>query len=136
MNMNLTDFDHERLRLTAIPTRILGSATEADDVIQEAQLRGARAEGVDDLPAWLTTVVTRLWVYHLRKKTTRSRFEAEVSVDVAPVPHRVSSTASALPPRSWPVVRVAFVFYVEAGLARAIELIADPDVLATMDVRR
>jgi hypothetical protein len=33
-------------------------------------------------------------------------------------------------------VKVAFVFQVEAGLVREVELIADPDVLATMDVVR
>jgi RNA polymerase sigma-70 factor (ECF subfamily) len=33
-------------------------------------------------------------------------------------------------------VKVAFVFHVEAGLVREVELIADPDVLATMDVVR
>jgi RNA polymerase sigma-70 factor (ECF subfamily) len=31
--------------------------------------------------------------------------------------------------------RVAFLFHVAAGLVRAIELIADPDVLATMEIR-
>jgi hypothetical protein len=34
------------------------------------------------------------------------------------------------------VVKVAFVFHVEAGLVREVELIADADVLATMDVVR
>jgi RNA polymerase sigma-70 factor (ECF subfamily) len=34
------------------------------------------------------------------------------------------------------VVQVAFVFQVESSLVREIELIADPDVLATMDVVR
>jgi hypothetical protein len=33
-------------------------------------------------------------------------------------------------------VKVAFVFHVEGGLVREIELIADPDVLATLDVVR
>ena len=31
--------------------------------------------------------------------------------------------------------RVAFVFHVEAGLVREVELIADPDVLATLDIK-
>jgi RNA polymerase sigma-70 factor (ECF subfamily) len=33
-------------------------------------------------------------------------------------------------------VKVAFVFVVEGGLVREVELIADPDVLATLDVVR
>jgi RNA polymerase sigma-70 factor (ECF subfamily) len=32
--------------------------------------------------------------------------------------------------------QVAFVFHVEAGLVREVELIADPDVLGTMDIVR
>ena len=34
------------------------------------------------------------------------------------------------------VVKVAFVFHVEGGLVREVELVADSDVLATMDVVR
>jgi hypothetical protein len=34
------------------------------------------------------------------------------------------------------VVKVVFVFHVDAGLVREVELVADPDVLATMDVVR
>lgn len=34
------------------------------------------------------------------------------------------------------VVKVAFAFHVEFDLVREIELIADPDVLATLDVRK
>jgi RNA polymerase sigma-70 factor (ECF subfamily) len=33
-------------------------------------------------------------------------------------------------------VKVAFVFHVDAGLVREVELIADPQVLTTMDVAR
>ena len=53
-------FDAERPRLTAIAIRILGSEADADDVLQEAWLRLSRTDAIDDLPAWLTTVVTRL----------------------------------------------------------------------------
>jgi hypothetical protein len=48
----LTDFDGERDRLSRIATRILGSETEAEDVLQEARLRLVSAVDVDDLPAW------------------------------------------------------------------------------------
>lgn len=63
-------FEAERSRLTAVATRILGSWTEADDVMQEAWLRLSGTEGVEDLSAWLTTVVTRLCLDHLRKRGT------------------------------------------------------------------
>jgi len=83
--MDVTDFDAQRPRLTAIATRILGSAADADDVLQEAWLRLSRTGDVDDLPAWLTTVVTRLCLDQLRKRRTRSEAEAEAPFDPAPV---------------------------------------------------
>ena len=70
--MEVTDFDAERPRLTAIAIRILGSEADADDVLQEAWLRLSRTDAIDDLPAWLTTVVTRLCLDQLRKRRTRS----------------------------------------------------------------
>ena len=82
--MDATDFDAQRPRLTAIAVRILGSKADADDVLQEAWLRRSRAEDVDDLPAWLTTVVTRLCLDRLRKRQSRS--EAEAAVGATPVP--------------------------------------------------
>jgi RNA polymerase sigma-70 factor (ECF subfamily) len=83
--MDVTDFDAERPRLTAIAVRILGSEADADDVLQEAWLRLSRTDDVDDLPAWLTTVVTRLCLDHLRKWRTRSEAEAVAPADPAPV---------------------------------------------------
>ena len=74
--VDVTDFGAERPRLAAIAIRILGSAVDADDVLQEAWLRLSRTDDVDDLPAWLTTVVTRLCLDHLRKRPTRSESEA------------------------------------------------------------
>ncbi len=83
--MEVTDFDAERPRLTAIATRILGSEADADDVLQETWLRLSRTDGIDDLPAWLTTVVTRLCLDQLRKRRTRSLAEAETPADPAPI---------------------------------------------------
>lgn len=84
-SMDVTDFDAERPRLIAIASRILGSEADADDVLQEAWLRFSRTGDVDDLPAWLTTVVTRLCLDHLRKRRTRSDAEAEVAPEIAPI---------------------------------------------------
>jgi RNA polymerase sigma-70 factor (ECF subfamily) len=83
--MDVTQLAAERPRLTAIAIRILGSAADADDVLQEAWLRLSRTDDVDDPPAWLTTVVTRLCLDHLRKRRTRSEAEAQVSADPTPV---------------------------------------------------
>jgi RNA polymerase sigma factor (sigma-70 family) len=81
MKMDLADFDSERPRLTTLAIRILGSKADADDVLQDAWLRFSRAEAVDDLPAWLTTVVTRLCLDQLRRRGVRSEFEATAPVD-------------------------------------------------------
>ncbi|MGH9018186.1 MAG: sigma factor, partial [Acidimicrobiales bacterium] len=78
----MTDFDVERPRLRAIATRILGSDADADDVVQETWLRLARTDAVDDLPAWLTTVVTRLCLDQLRRRRTRSQAEARADAEV------------------------------------------------------
>ncbi|MGD0312479.1 MAG: sigma-70 family RNA polymerase sigma factor [Acidimicrobiales bacterium] len=83
--MQISEFDAERPRLTAIAIRILGSEADADDVLQEAWLRLSRTDAIDDLPAWLTTVVTRLCLDQLRKRRTRSVIEAAVPDDHAPV---------------------------------------------------
>jgi len=83
--MEVTDFDAERTRLTAIAIRILGSEADADDVLQEAWIRLCRTHDIDDLPAWLTTVVTRLCLDQLRRRRTRSVAEAEVPPDLPPV---------------------------------------------------
>ena len=79
--MDPNAFEAERARLSAIATRILGSDADADDVLQEARLRSARADDVDDPPAWLTTVVTRLCLDVLRRRRTRSGAEAQALTD-------------------------------------------------------
>lgn len=59
--------------MRGIAYRVLGSATEADDAVQEAWLRLSRtdAEEVDNLAAWLTTVVGRISLNMLRSRKTR-----------------------------------------------------------------
>jgi len=91
--MEATEFEAERPRLMAIATRILGSPADADDVLQETWLRLSSTDGIDDLPAWLTTVVTRLCLDHLRKRRTRSLAEAraEAVADPAPVDPEVDA---------------------------------------------
>lgn len=85
--LDVTEFETERPRLMAIATRIVGSQAEADDVLQEAWLRLSRTDldEIDVLPAWLTRVVTRLCLDHLRKRQTRSHAEAEAPAESAPV---------------------------------------------------
>jgi RNA polymerase sigma factor (sigma-70 family) len=66
-------FEQHRTRLRAVALRLLGSATEADDAVQEAWLRFSRTDtsGVDNLAGWLTTVVSRVCLDALRSRASR-----------------------------------------------------------------
>ncbi|MFI7060406.1 sigma-70 family RNA polymerase sigma factor [Kribbella sp. NPDC050124] len=63
-------FEKHREHLRAVAQRILGSATEADDAVQETWLRLHRTDTstVEDLGAWLTTVVGRVCLTMLRDR--------------------------------------------------------------------
>jgi RNA polymerase sigma-70 factor (ECF subfamily) len=65
-------FEEHRERLRAIAQRILGSASEADDAVQEAWLRFSRTDTstVDNLGGWLTTVVSRVCLTMLQARRT------------------------------------------------------------------
>lgn len=78
----LERFEEHRPRLRALAYRMLGSLSEADDAVQDAWLRFARADtsGVDDLGAWLTTVVARVCLNLLRSR--RRRREEPLALDV------------------------------------------------------
>jgi RNA polymerase sigma factor (sigma-70 family) len=66
-------FEQHRPRLRAVSYRMLGSLSEADDAVQEAWLRLSSADtsGVNDLGAWLTTVVARICLNALRSRAAR-----------------------------------------------------------------
>src|SRR6476619_7574333 len=67
-------FEEHRTHLRAVAYRMLGSVSEADDAVQEAWLRlsGSAHGDLDDLGAWLTTVVARISLNMLRSRKTRS----------------------------------------------------------------
>ncbi|MCF8610530.1 sigma-70 family RNA polymerase sigma factor [Gordonia sp. HY285] len=72
-------FDAERPRLIAVAYRMLGSRPDAEDAVQESWLRLTRraAGSIDDLGAWLTTVVSRICIDTLRSRSGHP----EVSID-------------------------------------------------------
>ena len=66
-------FEAHRAHLRAVAYRMLGSATEADDAVQEAWLRLTRStpDDISNLGGWLTTVVARICLDMLRTRTAR-----------------------------------------------------------------
>src|SRR5436853_5155901 len=62
-----------RSHLRGVAYRMLGSLPEADDAVQEAWIRLSRtgASDVENLRAWLTTVVGRICLNMLRSRRTR-----------------------------------------------------------------
>src|SRR5579885_3319816 len=76
MNQNewwAEQFKQNRGHLRAVAYRILGSASEADDAVQEAWLRltGTEAGSIENLGGWLTTVVARVCLDILRSRAAR-----------------------------------------------------------------
>jgi RNA polymerase sigma-70 factor (ECF subfamily) len=70
----LTDrFEHYRPHLRGVAYRMLGSLDEADDALQEAwlRIRDQHPEGVENMEAWLTTVVGRVCLNTLRSRRAR-----------------------------------------------------------------
>ncbi|MFF5210164.1 RNA polymerase sigma factor SigJ [Streptosporangium sp. NPDC000396] len=66
-------FEEHRTQLRAVAYRMLGSVSEADDAVQDAWLRVSRADtgDVENLGAWLTTVVARVCLNMLRSRQHR-----------------------------------------------------------------
>jgi RNA polymerase sigma factor (sigma-70 family) len=80
-------FQANRSHLRAVAYRMLGSTTEADDAVQETWLRLSRSDEstVDNLSAWLTTVIARVCLDMLRSRKSRR----EDAIDEQPEPAAV-----------------------------------------------
>lgn len=67
-------FEANRGRLRGIAYRMLGSAADAEDAVQETWLRVQRSDmgAVDNIGGWLTTVVARICLDMLRSRDTRA----------------------------------------------------------------
>jgi RNA polymerase sigma-70 factor (ECF subfamily) len=72
-------FEANRSHLRGVAFRMLGSLTEADDAVQEAWIRLSRTDTshVDNLRAFLTTVVGRVCLNMLRSRKTRREASLE-----------------------------------------------------------
>ena len=75
-------FEANRSHLRGVAFRMLGSLTEADDAVQEAWIRLSRTDtsDVDNLRAWLTTVVGRVCLNMLRSRKTRRESSLETHI--------------------------------------------------------
>jgi RNA polymerase sigma factor (sigma-70 family) len=66
-------FEAQRPHLQEVAYRLLGSSSEAEDAVQEAWLRLSHSDtnSVQNLRAWLTTVVARISLNMLRSRNSR-----------------------------------------------------------------
>lgn len=119
----LGEFEASRPRLLAIATRLLGSASDAEDAVQDAWVRLVGNDAViDNLGAWLTTVVSRLCLDRLRSRKRRGE-EAlepiqETIVSTTDLPDSARDLADAVGEamvqvidRLHPAERVAFILH-------------------------
>src|ERR671922_2963112 len=89
-------FEEHRPHLRAVAYRMLGSVSEADDALQDAWLRIRHEDptSVENMQAWLTTVVGRVCLIMLRSRKSRREEPSEhvpdpvVSVDESVDPER------------------------------------------------
>lgn len=122
-------FEADRIRLQAVAFRLLGSASEADDAVQEAWLRLGRSDTSDpeNLSGWLTTVVARICLDMLRSR--RSRREEPLALEGVSIPdtadpegevmlaESVGQAMLAVLQRLAPAERVAFVLHDVFGVS-------------------
>lgn len=118
MDDQTAQFEAQRPRLVRIAGRLLSDPAEAQDVVQQAWLRlnGVSSE-VENLPAWLTTVTTRICLDRLRSKTPVPTEHIE-DVHTAPDPAEDVALADTVGialqivlDRLTPAERVAFVLH-------------------------
>ena len=90
-------FEEHRGHLRRVAYRMLGSASEADDAVQEAWLRATKADpsAVENLRGWLTTIVARLCLDRLRSRASRREDSLEEGLAV---PDPVISPAGGVDP--------------------------------------
>jgi RNA polymerase sigma factor (sigma-70 family) len=78
-------FESHRSHLRAVAYRMLGSASEADDAVQEAWLRlnSSNTSDVANLRGWLTTIVARLCLDVLRSRRREEALDSEAVEPIA-----------------------------------------------------
>lgn len=127
VDQRLADFEEQRSRLQRLAYRMLGSVSEAEDIVQDAWLRWSQVEGGIDTPAaFLTRVVTRLCLDQM--KSARARRETYVgawipepllgsSVPEEDIADDVTLTLMMALERLSPLERAAFLLHDVFGVA-------------------
>jgi RNA polymerase sigma factor (sigma-70 family) len=120
-------FEEHRPYLRSVGVRMLGSAAEADDAVQETWLRLSRADVSDvaNLRAWLTTVMTRVCLNALRARAARREEPLDTSV-----PDPVIRPVSAPDPASDPVSAAELSDAVGLALLVVLETLEPPERVA------
>lgn len=118
-----TTFETHRSRLFGLSYRLLGSRSDAEDVVQDTWLRWQQTDrsGIRDAEAWLVTAATRLGIDRLRAaRLQRERYTgpwlpAPTEIDESPTPEhsaeiteQVSLAFLAILERLGPEERAAF----------------------------
>lgn len=116
-------FEAQRPRLVGLATRMLGDAAEAQDVVQQAWLRlHATTADIESLPAWLTTVTSRLCLDRLRARIPEPVDDIDPAVDAGDptddvvLAESVGLALQVVLDRLTPRERVAFVLHDSFGL--------------------
>src|ERR671920_479717 len=104
-------FQEHRPRMRALAYRMLGSTSEADDAVQEAWIRLSRSNAaqIDNLQAWLLSVVGRVALNMLRSRKTRGEQPLE-----AHLPDPIVDRAEGIDPEHEalrPAERLAYVLH-------------------------
>ena len=117
------EFERHRPRLRAVAYRMLGSLSDADDVVQEAWLRLSRsdADSIENMGGWLTTVVARLSLDELRARKARREESGDESL-----PDPIVSSRDAVDPEQEALLADS----VGLALLVVLETLAPPERLA------
>ena len=133
-------FNQYRALLFSIAYRMLGSATDAEDSVQEAFLRWLQAsdEEIQSPKAFLSTVVTRLCIDQLRSaRAQREQYVGPWLPEPIPTDQRQDLTETAIlgPICSGIMVRTQEAMKVDIGPLRTAAT-ADPDYVSPADCMR
>src|SRR5438270_11578973 len=91
--------EEQRPHLRAVAYRMLGSLSDADDAVQETWLRLSQADSdeVENLRAWLTTIVGRVSLNMLRARKSRREEPIETFSRLSPDAKPALDRARTLP---------------------------------------